>query len=266
MLRKIIYIFFEILFFMSGSKKWKLKFIIQEFLEKKIFIFVHKNKKITFKVDSEHCLKRYKSLLYKEKKTISWIDNMKRNDILWDIGANIGIYSIYAAKMKNLKVISFEPIVSSYHTLIKNIRENQLQKKVFAYPLALTNFNGNGYIFYESDHSGSAGHKPVTNLKNKNKKFQTTLSLSPDFFVEKFNKSKPNHIKIDTDGNELSILKFMVKILKKKELKSICVENQYDKMSKTRENYIINLLKKYKFILKDKENLIAGYNMFFFKK
>ena len=130
----------------------------------------------------------------------------------------------------------------------------------------MTNFNGNGYIFYESDHSGSAGHKPVTNLKNKNKKFQTTLTLSPDFFVEKFNKSKPNHIKIDTDGNELSILKFMVKILKKKELKSICVENQYDKMSKTRENYIINLLKKYKFILKDKENLIAGYNMFFFKK
>ena len=58
----------------------------------------------------------------------------------------------------------------------------------------------------------------------------------------------------------------MVKILRKKELKSICVENQYDKMSKTRENYIINLLKKYKFILKDKENLIAGYNMFFFKK
>ena len=38
---------------------------------------------------------------------------MKRNDIFWDIGANVGIYSIYAAKLNNLKVISFEPIASS---------------------------------------------------------------------------------------------------------------------------------------------------------
>ena len=45
-------------------------------------------------------------------------------------------------------------------------------------------------FFYESDHSGSAGHKPVTNLKIKYKKFQTTLSLRPDFFVEKFNKEE----------------------------------------------------------------------------
>jgi FkbM family methyltransferase len=266
MIKKIICILFDILFFLSGSKKWKLKFLVQEILEKKNFIFIHKNKKITFKVDSEHCLKRYKSLLFKEKKTISWINNMKRNDIFWDIGANIGIYSIYAAKVNNLKVISFEPIVSSYHTLIKNVKENELQKKVFVYPLALTNFNGDGYIFFESNHSGSAGHALLQNSKNNSKNFQTTLSIKPDFFLENFNRSKPNHIKIDTDGNELSILKSMVKILKKNQLKSICVENQYDKMTKARENYMINFLRKYKFILKDKENLVAGYNMFFFKK
>ena len=266
MLKKIICILFDILFFLSISKRWKLKFLIQEFIEKKNFIFVHKSKRIIFKVDSEHCLKRYKSLLSKEKKTISWIDNMKRNDIFWDIGANVGIYSIYAAKLNNLKVISFEPIASSYHTLIKNIKENQLQKKIFAYPLAFSNFNGDGYIFFESDHSGSAGHELVANSKKPNKNFQNTLSIRPDFFVDNFNKVIPNHIKIDTDGNELSILRSMVKILKKNKLKSLCIENQFDKMTKNRENYIINFLKKFKFILKDKENLVAGYNMFFFKK
>ena len=57
----------------------------------------------------------------------------------------------------------------------------------------------------------------------------------------------------------------MVKILRKKELKSICVENQYDKCLKLEKLYN-QFIKKYKFILKDKENLIAGYNMFFFKK
>ena len=266
MLKKIICILLDILFFFSGSKRWKLKFLVQNFLEKKNFIFVHRNKRIVFKVDSEHCLKRYKSILSKEKKTISWIDNMKRNDIFWDIGANIGIYSIYAAKINNLKVISFEPIVSSYHTLIKNIKENHLQKKIFAYPLALSNFNKDGYIFFESDHSGSAGHELGINSRNHNKKFQTILSLRPDFFIVNFNKAIPSHIKIDTDGNELSILRSMVKILKKNKLKSLCIENQFDKMAKIRENYIINFLKKFRFILKDKENLVAGYNMFFFKK
>ena len=40
----------------------------------------------------------------KEPETLSWIDSLTDNDILWDIGANIGLYSCYAAA-KGIKVL-----------------------------------------------------------------------------------------------------------------------------------------------------------------
>ena len=102
-----------------------------------------------------------------------------------------------------------------YHTLDKNIKENQLQKKIFAYPLAFSNFNGDGYLYFLKVIILAL---QVMNLlqihKKPNKNFQNTLSIRPDFFVDNFNKVIPNHIKIDTDGNELFILRSMVKILK----------------------------------------------------
>ena len=41
---------------------------------------------------------RYKTMFTKEIDTINWIDNFENEKIFWDIGANVGIYSIYYAK------------------------------------------------------------------------------------------------------------------------------------------------------------------------
>ena len=41
---------------------------------------------------------RFKSLFSKEPETIYWIKKIKRNEILIDIGSNIGIYSLFAGK------------------------------------------------------------------------------------------------------------------------------------------------------------------------
>ena len=48
----------------------------------------------------------------KEPETLDWIDSMQDGGILWDVGANIGVYSLYAGKSKNAKVFSFEPSAS----------------------------------------------------------------------------------------------------------------------------------------------------------
>ena len=41
---------------------------------------------------------RVKTFFTKEPDTLKWIDNFKEDEIFWDIGANIGLYSLYAAK------------------------------------------------------------------------------------------------------------------------------------------------------------------------
>src|SRR5215467_14181444 len=52
---------------------------------------------------------RAQTLLAKEPETIEWIDSFADGDTFWDIGANIGIYSVYAAVSRRVRVLAFEP-------------------------------------------------------------------------------------------------------------------------------------------------------------
>ena len=63
---------------------------------------------------------RYETLLDKEPETIEWIDGFETGDTLWDIGANIGIYSIYAG-VKGIRTWGFEPHFANYHQFCATI-------------------------------------------------------------------------------------------------------------------------------------------------
>ena len=81
---------------------------------------------------------RGKTLYSKEPDTINWInDYIRQDDVFYDIGANIGIYSLYAAKFNKAKVYSFEPESSNYYFLNKNIYHNNLFSRIKAYNIAL---------------------------------------------------------------------------------------------------------------------------------
>jgi len=72
---------------------------------------------------------RVDSLLYKEPETTSWIETWSntKDKTFWDIGANIGIYSLYAAYIhRDLIVISIEPFYNNFLQLVENIRINNL--------------------------------------------------------------------------------------------------------------------------------------------
>ena len=67
---------------------------------------------------------RAKTLLTKEPETIEWINGFNKTDIFWDIGANVGVYSLYAA-LRGLSVLAFEPSPSNYYLLSRNIEINK---------------------------------------------------------------------------------------------------------------------------------------------
>ena len=93
------------------------------------------NKETKFFVPNDIIKWRLDSLFSKEPETLEWIDSFESNKgediIFWDIGANIGLYSIYAAqKHKNIIIYSFEPSTSNLRVLSRNISINELQNKI----------------------------------------------------------------------------------------------------------------------------------------
>jgi hypothetical protein len=60
---------------------------------------------------------RAESFSVKEPETLEWIDGIPHGSVVWDIGANVGIYTCYAAKARGARVIAFEPSVFNLELL-----------------------------------------------------------------------------------------------------------------------------------------------------
>ncbi len=115
----------------------------------------------------------------KEPETLEWIDSFEKKEnkiIFWDIGANIGIYSIYASlKYSNIEVVSFEPSTSNLRILARNISINKLEEKIKVNQFPLSNVE-NKYLMFKEDKfiEGVALHTWGENYNFEGKSFNPT--------------------------------------------------------------------------------------------
>lgn len=178
-------------------------------------------------------LYRYETLFTKEPETIEWIDSFDPNSVLWDIGANVGIYSVYAAH-KGIDVVAVEPMPSNFYTLTKNIEINNISEKVSAFCIALTNEVCIDYFYISTAQIGASQNSFKEQIGwdySKLDDYQykhTTLGFSIDKFVEIFNPPIPNYIKIDVDGLEKNILFGAPKTLANPAVRSMLIELNTD--------------------------------------
>lgn len=175
---------------------------------------------------------RSQSLFTKEPEMIEWLDQMKSDDILWDIGANVGLYSIYAGK-KGMKVFAFEPSALNTFYISKNIELNKLKDNVFLIPLAVSDKNEFGYLNMSSTEVGGAlnefNNKDLESVGEGNYKQevifkQGMFSYSADELIEKYGFEIPNYIKIDVDSIEDRIIYGADKTLANPKVKGVYLE------------------------------------------
>ena len=120
------------------------KFFIQQTLNVSLArttIVQHAGSYLEFAVPNGECQARANTFSTKEPETLAWIDSFTDNSIFMDIGANVGIYSCYAAKMKSSKVYAFEPSVFNLEMLARNITLHNLVDRIYIIPLALSDGN-----------------------------------------------------------------------------------------------------------------------------
>lgn len=185
--------------------------------------------KAKFYAPTKYAMWRYKTLFLKEPETIEWLRALESHDVLWDVGANVGIYTIYAALTKRCRVIAIEPGAANYYTLCRNIELNRLDRYVTAYCLALGESHKCTELFLSDTQSGGAQNAIDRALDDRGKPFdakfrQGILSVSIDIMVNELGAPLPTAMKIDVDGFELYVLKGAKLTLANPNFRKISVE------------------------------------------
>ena len=219
-------------------------------LKKKYFVKDDKkNNLFSLRLMGGAILGRGTSFYTKEPETVNWIKNFDKESVFFDIGANVGIYSLFAAKL-NHRTVSFEPESHNFAALNININDNNFEKKIISYPISLDEKMIISQLNIFKFRFGGSGHSFDRSINSKGKEFTTShtqgsISLTLDKFSEE-TKICPNYIKIDVDGNELRVVNGMKNLLASKKIKSILIE-----LDRTFSEHIevVNILKSFDYNL-----------------
>ena len=126
---------------------------------------------------------------------------LQPNMVCVDIGANIGLYSLFLAKRVH-KVIAFEPYKQTYFRLRENIHINRISN-ISIIDKAVS--NNSGEMFINIDESDSAKNF-VSEKRNSEKKGNLVNTISLDDHFHRSRLSRIDYIKIDAEGTEPAIL------------------------------------------------------------
>jgi len=215
----------------------------------------HMGLELMFTTPNELNQYRADSFSSKEPETLEWIDKIPEYSVFWDIGANVGLYSCYAAKKIKCNVFSFEPSVFNLELLARNIFINNLTDRITIIPLPLSETLAVNKLNMTTTEWGGAlstfGESFGYDGQAMNKIFDfTVIGLSMCDAIDSLKIPQPDFIKMDVDGIEHLILKGGIPVLEG--VKGILIEIN-DSFS-TQASEASKLLLKAGFKLKEKRH------------
>ena len=189
---------------------------------------------LCFSTPNSVCRYRSQTFSSKEPETLEWIEQFGGEGAFFDVGANIGLYSIYYAKLFPGKVYAFEPSALNMRLLVQNINANEVseqvavitnplsaQSEISQFLLSMAEEGGSMSTFGEDfGHDGSPLDVEMR---------YACLGLTLDSLLEsKLITDFPTLMKIDVDGIEHLILRGARLALADMRLRSILIEVNSD--------------------------------------
>lgn len=179
--------------------------------EKKVISYDNKNV-----IVSEYDTEMIQSQIEAEKKVLEvFVNETEEEDIIYDIGANVGLYSLILGK-KAKKIHAFEPQPANFFRLRENVKHNQMEDTISSHNIAL----GEKERYLNTTHGMTTFKLNNTSDKSENK----TQVVRGDKYKKDQGIENPNIIKIDVEGFEKNVLSGLKQILQKKECRAIFVE------------------------------------------
>jgi FkbM family methyltransferase len=163
----------------------------------------------------------------KEPWTVRWLEqNARAGDVFYDVGANVGSYSLIAAAL-GLRVVAFEPGYATYAALCDNIVLNGRGNTITPLPVVLAERTGPATLGYSDVAAGAAEHtlEPAGEAAYR----QPVLAYRLDDLVDQLELPPPALLKVDVDGAEASVLVGASRTLAEEGLRSVLVEIERDR-------------------------------------
>ena len=172
---------------------------------------------------------RVESLFTKEPSTIAWIASFAPGEVLDDVGANVGMYTIWAAAARGTRVFAFEPEAQNYALLNRNILLNELGGRVTAYCAGLSDEAGVSELHLSDLTAGGSCHSVGEKVDFRHQAMQPAFSqgciaLRLDDLVAQGVVPMPQHIKIDVDDFEPKVVRGASQVLADPRLRSLSIE------------------------------------------
>ena len=210
---------------MIAAVNRRVRSLIDRYLRNRLTTCQIRGHTIVFETQTD--MERFRAQTYatKEPETLDWIEQYLRpGDVLYDVGANIGLYALYAAKYLDGRctIYAFEPEALNHAKLSVNIYRNRLSGVILPCCVALTDTLGFGTFYLHPCPDGVGGRdagliagsalhsfgvaEDFRGLSFEPNHQQGALGVPLDTVWREWGLPCPNHIKIDVDGLEAKVV------------------------------------------------------------
>lgn len=204
---------------------------------------VHQRTRLVFSTPNSQSQWRARTFSTKEPETLDWIDSIEESSVLWDVGANVGLYSCYAAKHRNCRVFAFEPSVFNLELLARNTFLNALTGRVTIVPLPLSGTRAvNTLNMITTDWGGALstfGESFGYDGKPMKKVFEfSTIGITMVDAVLVLGIPQPDYVKMDVDGIEHLILAGGQEVLRKARGVLVEINDHFEVQAENASRYL----------------------------
>jgi FkbM family methyltransferase len=152
-----------------------------------------------------------------DRATVKWLKRfVSAGDVVYDVNAGIGAYTLLAARQRGAVVVAFEPGHRLHAALCENVLLNACQASVIAVPLTLAGMDG----YATANHRRCDGHKP--------QQVPSLHATRLDWLVECFGLPPANHVRLSVRLPVLEVLEGATRTLAASTLRTVWLHIRLD--------------------------------------
>lgn len=164
-----------------------------------------------------------------DKRTLEWMRRcVQIGDVVYDVDAGLGVYSVIAARYHGAVVVAFEPGFAAHKALCDNVLMNGCDGSVLALPVALADWDGMGELTYPHGMAGLSRHtlgrapwRPRRAAGDEGKVRQAVCAMTLDEAVRRYELPAPSHLRLGANASALAVTAGAARVLELDSLKTI---------------------------------------------